>query len=96
MPPHIPSLKLSELAYFHDFWYFYLSLSIWVPDVDRSRQRMGSVVYRRQTDCGAWADVAPSLALFTNRPNFMFFLFSPSYILFLVFSFTKSESTTLI
>jgi hypothetical protein len=53
-------------------------------------------VYRRQTDCGAWADVAPSLALFTNRPNFLIFLFSPPYILFLEYFFTKSESTTLI
>jgi hypothetical protein len=40
--------------------------------------------------------VALSLALFTSIPNFLIFLFSPPYILFKVFFYTKSESTTLI
>jgi hypothetical protein len=38
----------------------------------------------------------PPLPLFTSRPNSLIFLFSPPYIFFLVFFFTKSESTTLI
>jgi hypothetical protein len=35
-------------------------------------------------------------ALFTTGPYFLIFLFSPSYILFKTFFYTKSESTTLI
>jgi hypothetical protein len=54
------------------------------------------VVYGRWMDCGAWADVVPSLILFTSGPNFLIFLFSPPYILFKVFFYTKSESMTLI
>jgi hypothetical protein len=38
----------------------------------------------------------PPSPLFTSRPNFLIFLFSPLYILFKVILNTKSESTTLI
>jgi hypothetical protein len=39
-----------------------------------------------------WRPLSP---LFTSRPNFFIFLFSLPYIFFLVYFFTKSESTTL-